>query len=201
MLTFVQVREAIERYLAEKGIFGIEIQQNAATFSRMSITMGKTATINIAKNILLTDLELQALLAHEVDIHLQRFLNGQKSGWKIFSSGTGYYLRDEEGLAVRNASQVLPEGEENLSMYKKYHLLAESKHYSFAQMKDLIYFLYPKRSLEGVFKTILRSKKGQIFTANPSSHLTWMKDKVYLDGYEKIKKLTPSASHLEILKK
>ncbi len=97
--------------------------------------------------------------------------------------------------------QVLPDDKENLSIYKKYYLLAESKKYSFSKMRDLIYFLYPNRTFEGLFKSILRSKKGMIFTANPSQSYGWMKDKVYLDGYEKIKKLNPDTLLLKKLQK
>lgn len=85
--------------------------------------MGRGCKLNISPKIQLNKAQLQALLAHEVDIHLTRYLNGKKSGWNIFSSGTAYYLRDEEGLAVWSAMQVLPEGEENLAIYKKYYLL------------------------------------------------------------------------------
>ncbi len=91
-------------------------------------------------------------MAHEVDIHLTRYLNGLKSGWNIFKSGTGYYLKDEEGLAVWNAMQVLPENEENLSIYKKYYLLSESKRYSFSKLTDMIRFFSPEKNLERIFK-------------------------------------------------
>lgn len=70
--------------------------------------MGKSCKLNISPNLILTEQQLKALLAHEVDIHLVRYLNGKKSGWNIFKSGTGYYLKDEEGLAIWNARQVSP---------------------------------------------------------------------------------------------
>jgi domain of unknown function (DUF1704) len=45
----------------------------------MSISIWKTAKINISKNIRFTENELKLILAHEVDIHLTRYLNGLKS--------------------------------------------------------------------------------------------------------------------------
>lgn len=163
----------------------------------MSVSIGKNCKLNISPNLQLSKLQLQALLAHEVDIHLVRYLNGQKSGWKIFQSGTAYYLKDEEGLAVWNARQLW----ENRSIHKKFFILAESKHLSLSQLKDLIYVLYPNRSLEGVFKSILRVKKGVILTSEQHNSYLRMKDKVYLDGYEKMRKLNPDAKFLETLKK
>lgn len=38
-LTFVEICEYCEQYLSEKGIFGVEIVKNAASFSRMSVSM------------------------------------------------------------------------------------------------------------------------------------------------------------------
>lgn len=201
ILTSPEIREFCEKYLTERGIFWVDIVENSASFSRMSISMGKTCKLNISPKIQLNKSQLQALLAHEVDIHLMRYLNGQKSGRNIFKSGTAYYLKDEEGLAVWSAMKVLPEGEENLAIYKKYYLLAECGHYDFQSMKNLVYVLYPNRSLEGIFKTILRVKKGQIFTSNITQTSIRMKDKVYLDGYEKIRKLNPDTKLLETLKK
>lgn len=128
----------------------------------MSVSMGKNCKLNISPDLTLTELQLKALLAHEVDIHLIRYLNGLKSRRNILRSGTGYYLTDEEGLAVWNAKKYW----ENRSIYKKLYLLSESKSHSFQHMKDLVYILYPNRSLEGIFKTILRSKKGLKYGGN-----------------------------------
>ncbi len=201
ILTFSEVREYIEKYLTAQGIFGVELNESSSSFSRMSVSMWKTIRINIAKNVSFTEQELRALMAHEVDIHLTRYLNGLKSGWNIFKSGTGYYLKDEEGLAVWNAMQVLPENEENLSIYKKYYLLAESRKYSFSKMRDLFYFFNPNRTFEGLFKSILRSKKGMIHTGNEWGNFIRMKDKVYLDWLKKIKTYNVTKNDLKKLQK
>lgn len=79
ILTFSEVREYIEKYLTTQGIFGIEINESSSSFSRMTVSMGKIIRINIAKNVSFTEQELRALMAHEVDTHLTRYLNGLKS--------------------------------------------------------------------------------------------------------------------------
>lgn len=192
-LTVAQIRETIEKHFAEKGIFWVEINESISGFSRVSVILSQRPKINISKNIQLSEVELKSILAHEVDIHLLRYLNGMRSGWNIFKSGTGYYLKDEEGLAIRNSMQFLPENEENLSIYKKYYLLEQGKQNTFSEMVDIMYFLNPNRTLEGIFKSILRIKKWQKNTASKGENSIRMKDKVYLDGFEKIKnaKLTP----------
>ena len=200
-LSSQQVREYIEKYLTERGIFWVEIVESSTTFSRMSISIWKIAKINISKNIRFTENELKLILAHEVDIHLTRYLNGLKSWRNIFKSWTAYYLKDEEWLAVWNARQLVDDEEESLALYRKYYLLAEARSLSFSKMTELMYLLNPNRTLEWAFKSILRVKKGQILTETPTNTCIWMKDKVYLDGFMKISKANLSELELQKLKK
>jgi hypothetical protein len=71
-------------------------------------------------------------------------------------------LKDEEGLAIWNAKQKLPEGMESLGMWKKYYLLYEARNLHFKQLFDLVSIIYPQYSLEGKFKTCIRIRKGNI---------------------------------------
>ena len=93
-------------------------------------------------------------------------------------------MKDEEGLAIWNAQQKLPEGYENLGMYKKYYLLHESLHLSFRQLFDLVSIAYPDYSLEGKFKACIRIKKGIVHNSSGLKGGVWMKNKVYLEGYK-----------------
>ena len=92
-------------------------------------------------------------------------------------------MKDEEGLAIWNAKQKLPEGYESLGMYKKYYLLYESLSLSFRQLFDLESTLYPELSLERKFKGVLRIKKGIIHNSPRQKGGSWVKNKVYLEGY------------------
>jgi hypothetical protein len=92
-------------------------------------------------------------------------------------------LEEEEGLAIWNAKQKLPEGYESLGIYKKYYLLYESMHLNFKQLFDLVSIVYPQYSLEGRFKACIRIKKGIIHNSNKQIGRSWMKNKVYLEGY------------------
>ncbi|MDR2415680.1 MAG: flavohemoglobin expression-modulating QEGLA motif protein, partial [Candidatus Peribacteria bacterium] len=115
-LSFLQVKEKIEKKLTDLEIFGVEVVENSSNLSRISLTMGKEVHINLAQGIEFREKEIDAIVAHEIETHLVRYLNGLKSGWKIFASGTGWYLRDEEGLAVVNARKKLPEEYESVGI-------------------------------------------------------------------------------------
>lgn len=186
-LTLSAIEKTIEKYLAEKKIYGVDIVFSYTNLSRISVIMGKDIKISISKHGIFREKELLSILAHEIDTHLIRYLNGLKSGRNILKSGTGYYLKDEEGLAIYNASKILPEEYEKDSIYKKYFITKESERFDFKKTVEILKFLYPERSLEGHFKAALKIKKGIIDTSTIHIWTTMIKNKVYLEGYEDIK--------------
>ncbi|MDR0860287.1 MAG: DUF1704 domain-containing protein [Candidatus Peribacteria bacterium] len=189
VLGFRQVKEKIEKRLSDLEIFDVEIVENSANLSRVSVTMGEEIKINISQGVEFREKEVEGIIAHEIDTHLLRYVNGKKSGWKIFSSGTGNYLRDEEGLAIWNAKQKLPTEYESLGIRKKYYLLHEAKNLNFKQLFDLASRVYPQYSLEGRFKVCVRMKKGIMHNGSQVKGIVWGKNKVYLEGYKKLEML------------
>lgn len=114
--------------------------------------MGKDIKISISKHGVFREKELLSILAHEIDTHLVRYLNGLKSGRNILKSGTGNYLKDEEGLAIYNASKLLPEEYDKASIYKKYYLVKEAEKNDFKKTFELLKFLNPDKEIERLFK-------------------------------------------------
>ena len=179
-----EMEKIIEKYLSERNIYGVDIVFSYDTMSRISIIMWKEIKISISKSAIFKEEWLRATLAHEIDTHLVRYLNGIKSERKIFKSGSWYYQKDEEWFAIRNANKVLPDEYEKLSMYKKYFLTHDLTKFSFAKSFDYIKFAYPERSIEWLFKTIIRSKKWLINTEIVGCG--YLKDKIYLEWFQKV---------------
>jgi hypothetical protein len=98
-------------------------------------------------------------------------------------------LKDEEGFAIWNAKQKLPEGYESLGIYRQYYLLHNAKELHFKQIYDLIHTLFPHYNLEKIFKTCIRVRKGIIHNGSHTKGIIRRKNKIYLEGYEKIKEL------------
>ncbi|MFZ2151224.1 MAG: tyrosine/phenylalanine carboxypeptidase domain-containing protein [Candidatus Absconditicoccaceae bacterium] len=187
-MSMAEVQDFIERYLIEKKIYGVDISFNSGSNARVSVLMGKNIKINVSKAGVFREKELLSILAHEIDTHLMRHINGMRSGRSIFKSGTGYYMKDEEGLAIYNSFKHLPEGYNKLTMYKEYFLINEASKYGFHKLFDIAKFLYPrKENLEKLFKAIVRIKRGIENTAIVDPGTVFYKDKVYLEGYLKIK--------------
>ncbi len=188
-LKLSDIEKKIEKYLADKKIYGIDIVFSYTNLSRISVIMGKEIKISISKHGIFREKELDSILAHEVDTHLVRYLNGLKSWWNILKSGTAHYLKDEEWLAIYNASNILPQEYEKDSIYKKYYLVREAQNYDFKRTFELIKFMYPEKEIESLFKWVLRIKKWIITTATVHPWTVFFKDKLYLEGYYTIKEL------------
>lgn len=183
-LKLSEIEKIIEKYLIDKKIYGVDIVFSYGTFSRISIIMGKDIKISISKSAIFREEWLRATLAHEIDTHLVRYLNGLKSGWHIFKSWTAYYQNNEEWLAIWNGNMILPDDYEKISMYRKYVLTHELQKFTFSKAAEFVRFIHPESSLEGIFKTIIRSKRGITHTEYIG---TWyLKDKIYLDWFTQI---------------
>lgn len=187
-LTMLETQKIIENYLDEKWMKDMNIITSSTSFSRMSIVRWKTAKIKLWRWILFREKELPSILAHEIDTHLVRYMNGRKSWWNILADGTGWYLQDEEWLAVYNATKKLPAWYEKTSIHKKYFLVNEAQKYSFSKLVDVLRFIYPDWNIERLFKTAIRMKKWIEDTSIVSPWTVFYKDKIYLDGYSKVKK-------------
>ncbi len=187
-LSLSEIEKTVEKYLADKKIYGVDIVFSYTNLSRISVIMWKSIRISISKHWVFREKELLSILSHEIDTHLVRHLNGFKSGWNILRSWTGFYLKDEEWLAIYNANNLLPEWYKKDSIYKKYYLVQEAENIDFKKLVHIIDFLYPYRTKEVQFKTAIRIKKWIIHTSKIHKWTVFMKDKIYLEWYDAIKK-------------
>lgn len=73
-------------------------------------------------------------------------------------------------------------------MYVKYYLLSVVDTLSFAETIDFLRTLYPLKSLESLFSDAVRLKRGITHSAKRGiAGTTYQKDKIYLDGYTRVK--------------
>lgn len=160
ILSLDEIVAHIRRYFETHNIKEIPITIESGNLSRMSVSYGRNVKIHISKNAVIRENEINALLAHEIDSHFRRYLAGSKTGLKLFQYGTGYYLSDEEGLAIYQSFLHLPEGYEKNAMYVKYYLLSTVDVLSFSDTVGLLTSLYPEKSLESIFSDAVRLKRG-----------------------------------------
>jgi hypothetical protein len=140
----------------------IPVMIESGNLSRMSVSYGKEVKIHISRNAIIRENEIDPILAHEIGTHFQRYLAGMATGLKLFQYGTGFYLSDEEGLAIYRSFVYLPEGYEKNAMYVKYYLLAAVDSLSFANTVEFLISLYPEKPIGSIFSDAVRLKRGII---------------------------------------
>lgn len=202
ILSSTEIRKDIEDHLAKKGINNVDIIISSTNLARISIVKSTIPKIKILEGAKIRKKELQAVMAHEIDTHLTRFVNAQHTPWKILQDGTWFYLKDEEGLAVRNAEKIYQEiGYNKNTMHKNYFLTHEAQKYNFAKIFDLVQFLYNDNNMENIFRKTLRLKKGITNTNIVNKWAINFKEKIYLDGFHHIEKNYIYTSDDKILQK
>ncbi len=187
VLSLWEVKECILNYLKEKWMKHVKIEFDSDSFWRITIIRGKSISIRVSHKAWFRKQELLATLAHEIDIHVMRHNAWLKSWWHLLRNGTAWYIKDDEWLAIMASEEVLPDEYEKRGMYQKYWLLGQAGTKNFAQLAGIAGSLTTK-SLIGVFKGILRVKKGIIDTSVVHPGAIHYRDKIYLDGYIKVQK-------------
>lgn len=180
-----EIEQMIKEYLDERNIANAKVVFENTGGWRISIRRGRIISIRVSETGTLRRDELLAALAHEIDIHVQRYNAWLATGWNIMKSGTAGYIKDEEGLAILASEEHFPEWYEKIGMYQKYYLLSMAGEKSFADLAGIIYGMSSK-SLLGSFNGALRMKKWLRDTANRWGAVN-MKGKIYLDGYTEMK--------------
>ena len=85
-------------------------------------------------------------------------------------------------------------------MYFKYYLLSQVDTLSFVQTTQLLQSFYPNETPEKIFKKAFRLKRGLKHTEVSGVHgTTYQKDKVYLDGYYRLKTWTEEGGDISLM--
>lgn len=198
LLSPEEVFSKLQEGLITYGLPEVPIMYDEKNTSRISIISGRDASVHIKENALFYEKEMDSIIAHEIGIHLRRFVNGTKSGLRILKHGTGFYLEDEEWLAIYNSMRYLPEGYEKNEMYLKYYLVCIAHSYSFSELAKRIQDIFPEESLESVFQRCVRLKKWITDTSREHSLGTvYEKDRIYLQWYMKVKKWIEWGGYIE----
>ena len=186
-LFLFEVIEKVKEHLKKRNIQWKVVLENDLS-ARILIKRWEPLIVAISKNAVFYEKEINMVLAHEVDVHATRYLNWKNTWWKILQSWTGFYLKDEEWLAIWNSFNYLPENYEKNAMYEKYLLIYQAQNNDFVGLANLLRFLHPQDSLLKIFRRAMRFKRWVQNTAFKWEWTVYFKDKIYLDGYKKVSK-------------
>lgn len=181
----LEIKEYILSYLKQQWYTWVQVIFDSQSTARLTVARtSKNIVIKIKQWAVFGERDLKATLAHEIDVHVRRWMNGVQSGWHILRNGTAHFLADEEWLAVIEWNKYLPEDYVKKWMYYKYYLLSQTWKKDFAYLAGLLRSLR-EATLRQSFNGALRLKRWIQNTGYISEWALNYSWKVYLDGFKK----------------
>ncbi len=187
-----QLVALFEKALSEKNI----PWQVSVSSSHLAVALSyKDWTVYIPQGRQVTVTEAKALIEHEINVHLQRHINGLNSRLLLLSSGLNAYLSGEEGLATYKQVLVDKNNIPGLTNYLSVGLLSglhRGRAWNFQQLFALIeeYLLLSGLAADKVsetaWKRTLRAFRGS--TGQLSGNV-YTRGIIYFGGYLNIKNL------------
>jgi len=185
-LSIFEVLNKVKKHIEDIWLDNIQVNLESNLSSRILVKRWDPIIVNISKTSDFYEKEIDMILAHEIDVHVVRYLNWKNTWWKILQSWVWFYLTDEEWLAIWNSFRYLPENYEKTAMYEKYFLISQAEKADFVHLTNIIRWLHPQEWLLKIFRRTIRFKRWIQNTAFKWEWTSYYKDKIYLDGYKKI---------------
>lgn len=186
--------QIIRGHLDHYGLTEWIVELNPHAAARASVTAAlKKVTLKARE--LFSALDVDKLLAHEIDTHVLRAVNGERQQYKIFSIGVPGYLATEEGLAGYNERT---QGILKQSTRKYYAISAVITHLCSKQSFSEVYKEVRQYFDDDwfCFKAVARPKRGIGDSAKPGGYL---KDHCYLEGMMLMEKYVEEGGDLKKL--
>ncbi|MBW7954386.1 DUF1704 domain-containing protein [Candidatus Gracilibacteria bacterium] len=190
-LTIDNIKHEINKYNHIYNMnLGVIEKETGSRFSIKGNNLFVRQTSQVGKN------EIRSVIAHEVETHYLRKLNGEKLKYEIFKSGTGNYLQTEEGLAIYNQNRFIK------NTYSKYYTSAERYYLiDFALNHNYNFFVkelldYYNNDYRVVGNYLIRLKRG---LKNTSKKYVFLKDIIYINGLLEINNFVFNSGNLKEL--
>ncbi len=162
-------------------IYGINLNLKQAQKTARFVMSGDTLFFREGAKV--WKKEMRSIVAHEIEGHYLRKLNGKKMEYSIFWHGTWGYLETDEWLAVYNQNRFLNTFDRKYyGILNWYYLVDYALEHSYSELVEEIMDM-SSYDLWATFKRILRLKR---WFKNVTDDGAFMKDVVYLNGLKKI---------------
>lgn len=122
---------------------------------------------------------MRSIIAHEIEGHYLRKVNGRKSEFSILARGAARYIETDEGLAIYNQNRFVSDTDRKYySIFERYYFVQYALKHSYRRLIKHLAEFYDD-DYERVFTFMLRLKRG---FQDPSKEGVFMKDVVYTNG-------------------
>lgn len=177
-LSMQEIKDMVNKF---NHIYGIKIHvqhgQRAARFVMKWEVLMVRSDVQVGKK------EMRSIIAHEIEWHYLRKVNGNKMPYSIFGRWTAKYIEIDEWIAIYNQSRFLTEKDAKYyRVFEGYYFVnyAQNQWYEALVKKLLEYY---ENDYATVFDHIVKMKRG---ISDVTSSYVFNKWVVYLNGYLKI---------------
>lgn len=179
-LSFDEMKDFLKKF---NHIYSININLVSRWFwARFSV---KWDNLYVRNNVSIWQRELRAVIAHEIEGHYLRRVNGRKSKFWILQNGTAWYITTEEWLAIYNQMRFLSKNDSKYySVFERYKFLDYANKLPYEELVKR-HLKYYDNNYGIVFNYLIRLKR---WVKDLSSNYIFTKDVVYLNWYLKINK-------------
>jgi len=190
-LTTQEIKDYMKKF---NHIYGIKVKvlesNQAARF------VMKWDTLMYRSGAIVWKREMRSIIAHEIEGHYLRKINGRKSPFSILARWSAWYLEIDEWIAIYNQNRfITPVDKKYYSIFERYYFLQYALKHSYRRLVKHLAEFYDD-DYERVFAYMLRLKRG--FT-DPSKGGVFMKDVVYVNGFVKVQNYIDAWWSLESL--
>ncbi|MDD3646384.1 MAG: DUF1704 domain-containing protein [Candidatus Gracilibacteria bacterium] len=190
-LTFEEIKAFVRKF---NHIYDIKIHLKKGNRSARFVLKGDNLLIRGDAQV--GKKEMRAIIAHEIEGHYLRRLNGKNLAYSIFGHGTNGYLEIDEGIAIFNQNRFLGEIDKKYyGVFERYYFVNYALKHSYRKLVDKMIDYYDS-DLEKVFNYLTRLKRG---LKNISEEGIFMKDVVYVNGYLKVDHFVSNGGNLKEL--
>lgn len=198
-----QIKDRFEKAFVEYGIENWNTVIDIDNLNSFININQKEQTVFIPSSRNISPLHLEALVKHEIGVHIRRRINAEKQAFKLLTIGLDHYLKGDEGLSKYEEIKIFPSSfNSTVEIYlgiSLIHGLGRAK----MDFRDIYEFFYSyylvSRHSESNITTDdaenyswVRAEKFFRGTTGQSKGICFTKDLIYLHGYLDI---------LEVLKK
>lgn len=174
-VSFQEIRSMINKF---NHIYWINLKLSEENITSRFLISGDVVKIRPMAEV--GKRELRSIIAHEIEWHYLKRVNGKKFPYKILSSWTAWYIADEEGVAIYNQNRFLSKNDKKYySIYRGYVTLNNSLNMPYDKFLESILERYWEDYWR-VFNVISRLKR---WTSWFDSEGVFMKDVVYVNWY------------------
>jgi alpha-L-glutamate ligase-like protein len=191
LLSYEDIKDYMKKF---NHIYGIKVKiLQADTTARFTM---KGDTLIFRRGSIVGKREMRSIIAHEIEGHYLRKINGRKSPFSIMSRGAARYIETDEGIAIYNQNRfITPQDKKYYSIYERYYFTGYALKHSYRRLIKHLAEFYDD-DYERVFAYMLRLKRGFV---DPSREGVFMKDVVYVNGFLSVEAYLTAWGSLEDL--